>query len=299
MHAFAENHHSHGSRRTDARIAALANAQHGVVSRRQLYEMGLGRGTIEHRLRRDRLHRVLPEVYAVGHEALSRRGIWMAAVLHGGLDAALSHWSAARLWGLRSGTGPQSHVTVPRRRRRGDSVVFHYAALPADERAVEEGIPVTVPARVILDLARDARPSVLQRMAEQLERLRLSCGPSLAELLERYPRRAGTAAARALIHDALPFTRSDLEAELLSMVDAWGLPRPQVNANIAGYEVDFAWPKQRVIVELDTFETHGTSLAFERDRRRDRALQAAGWMVLRATEAQLTELRGELGPLLG
>jgi very-short-patch-repair endonuclease len=69
----------------------------------------------------------------------------------------------------------------------------------------------------------------------------------------------------------------------------WGLPRPECNVAVLGYEVDFVWSEQRVIVELDAFATHGSAFAFERDRARDRALQAAGWSVIRVTARQLDE----------
>jgi hypothetical protein len=48
-------------------------------------------------------------------------------------------------------------------------------------------------------------------------------------------------------------------------------------------EVDFYWPTHHLIVELDGWETHRTRAAFEQDRRRDAALTAAGWRVVRFT----------------
>ncbi len=48
-------------------------------------------------------------------------------------------------------------------------------------------------------------------------------------------------------------------------------------------EVDFAWPEERLCVELDGWTQHGTRAAFVRDRARDRALLRLGWMVLRFT----------------
>jgi putative AbiEi antitoxin of type IV toxin-antitoxin system len=84
----------------DALIAQLAERQHGVVARRQLLDLGLGRGAISERLACKRLHRVHRGVYAVGHRVISQRGWWMAAVLASGPDAVLSHRSAAALWGI-------------------------------------------------------------------------------------------------------------------------------------------------------------------------------------------------------
>ena len=265
----------------------MAVSQHGVISRSQLRDLGLGKGAIEHRIRRRLLHRVHPRVYAVGHPVLTQAGIWMAAVLAGGERAVLSHWSAASLWGIRPGGGPRSHVTVPRRRRSTERIVFHYAELDGDEVGEEEGIPVTTPGRVLLDLAPSMFISSLTHAVELIERKRLHTGPSIPELVERYPRRAGTPKLRAVCATPMAMTRSELEARFLAAVLDWEIPRPQMNLNVLGYEADCVWPKQRVIVELDAFETHGSTFAFERDRERDRRLQAAGWVVIRVTAAQL------------
>jgi hypothetical protein len=67
-------------------------------------------------------------------------------------------------------------------------------------------------------------------------------------------------------------TRSDLEATFLDAMERGGLPTPEVNVVIDGHEVDFVWRDQRVIAELDTYMTHGSRTAFERDRHRDRQL---------------------------
>src|SRR3954449_10626392 len=82
-------------------MAELAARQHGVLSRRQLYELGFGPRSIDRRLEIGRLHRLHRGVYAVGHRGISGLGHWMAAVLACGPTAVLSHRSAAALWGLR------------------------------------------------------------------------------------------------------------------------------------------------------------------------------------------------------
>jgi very-short-patch-repair endonuclease len=69
------------------------------------------------------------------------------------------------------------------------------------------------------------------------------------------------------------------------------LPRPRRNAHISVrgrfFEVDCLWAEQRLIVELDGRESHGTDLAFEKDRERDRLLLVEGWRVTRVTWRQL------------
>ena len=91
-------------------------------------------------------------------------------------------------------------------------------------------------------------------------------------------------------------TRSDFEALVLERIDRAGLPKPHVNTVVEGCEVDMCWPDRRVIAELDTYVTHGSRLAFERDRERDRKLAIAGWTVIRLTEKSGVE---DLSRLLG
>ena len=280
-------HQIDASEQPDGRIAALAARQHGVVSRAQLTALGLGRGAIASRVRRRLLHRVHPQVYAVGHRKLSQHGVWMAAVLAAGPSGVLSHWSAGSLQRLRDGAGPRSHVTVPRRKRSTDATAFHYAELPGDEVTEHDGIPVTVPGRTMLDLAPSLKIPSLTRMLERADSGPGWTGPSLAEILERYAARAGAPKLRSLIGKPLAMTRSELEARFLHLIDEWNLPRPQMNISVEGYEVDAVWRTERVIVELDVYATHGSPQAFERDRRRDRALQLAGWTVVRITDLQL------------
>ena len=84
-----------GERGPDAAIAMVAERQHGVITRIQLLEIGVGPRAVTHRLARRRLHALHRGVYAVGHRRVGRDGRLMAAVLASGSGAVLSHRSAA------------------------------------------------------------------------------------------------------------------------------------------------------------------------------------------------------------
>lgn len=288
----AETHGSDGFWQPDALIAWLAELQHGVVSVYQLRLFGLSRGEIEHRVRRKRLHRVHHGVYAVGHSVLTARGIWMAAVLAGGDYAVLSHYSAASLWLLRRGAGPRTHITVPQKRRSRQTITVHFGELAPDEITYEDDIPVTTPGRTLIDLAPLLPSPSLARAVEAAEGMRWT-GPSLSELIDRYPGRAGTPKLQRILARPGRRTRSDLEAAFLDFAEAASLPRPEANQVVEGHEVDAAWHGPKVIVEVDTYATHGSDQAFERDRARDRALQAAGWTVVRVTDRQMNQRTAE------
>lgn len=168
--------------------------------------------------------------------------------------------------------------------------------MPADERTVVDEISVTSVSRTLLDLSAILNQRQLERALNEAEVLGLTDRLSLPDLLERYPRRRGSAVLRALLgEDATTagITRSELEERFVVLIDAHGLPRPRLNADLAirgrFIEIDCLWEAQRLVVELDGRASHGTRRAFEKDRERDRLLMAEGWRVVRVTWRQLRD----------
>jgi very-short-patch-repair endonuclease len=112
---------------------------------------------------------------------------------------------------------------------------------------------------------------------------------SLNEQFSPYPRHRGTAALKEAHRIALALTRSEAERRALDLIRAARLPEPEVNARVGPWELDLLWRKDRVVVEIDGYAFHSSRRSFERDRRKDRDLQAAGYRVLRFTWRELTE----------
>jgi len=226
----------------------------------------------------------------------------MSAVLFCGLGAVLSHRSAAALWGIRGPSGGAIDVTTASKSRSRGNIRRHFAALSADEVTEHDGISVTTVPRTLFDLADDLRVDAVEHALRESERLRLYDVLSLEDLLERYPRRKGSRAIRECLRRRreLPagVSREELEARFLAFLERFALPRPRLNAWLTlgshRYRVDCLWPEQRVIVELDGYETHGTWSAFQSDRDRDRRLLAAGYRGPRVTWHHLDEIPGEI-----
>ena len=278
----------------DRALAELAGRQHGVAARWQLLEMGFGPGAIRARLVSRRLAPIHSGVYAVGHSAITGRGRWMAATLACGPAAVLSHRPAGALWGLCPSAASVVDVTAPGRSRRGrPGIRLHQVrTLHAGECSRRHGIPVTTVPRTLLDLAEVLRPRELERAFDEAERLRLLDVRAVERLCDRSPGRRGLRPLTDLLareHLPPPETRSTLERRFFELCRDAGLPRPAVNAHVAGFEVDAAWPSARLVVELDGYAFHRTRAAFERDRARDAALQLAGQRVVRITHRQLEE----------
>jgi very-short-patch-repair endonuclease len=280
---------NHAEPPPDVRLAALSAWQHGVVTRRQLHSLGLDDSAIARRKKTARLHQLYRNVYAVGRTDLTTNGRYLSAVLAYGNRAVLSHRSAAVLWRICPERGPQIDVTVPSggsRPRRG-AVVVHRSSLPKEHVTVRDRIPVTTPVRTIVDLADCSGRRELERAIDEALYLRLDL-TSLQPLRGR--RGAGMLADVLAEHmGGTTRTRSDFEELLFALCESHGLPRPLVNKIVAGYEVDFVWPRARLIVETDGWSAHGRRSAFERDRVRDAALQVAGWRVIRITWRRLVE----------
>ena len=270
-------------------MAARAEEQDGVVSREQLLDLGLTPGAIDARRKRGNLHRLHRGVYAVGHRRVGRRGRLFAAVLACGEGAAVSHRSAAEIWGIRSPWSGRPEVTAPSECRH-PQIKTYESCLPCDEVTTHEGLPVTTPARTLLDLGLVLRPHEVEQALNQLEVLRLWDEVGIAELLDRHPRRRGTRTLRMLVargREGERVTKRELEARFQSFVARHRLPPPATNVLVAGLEVDCAWPEAKLVVELDSRTHHLTRHAFERDRERDRILTLAGWRVVRITWRQL------------
>jgi very-short-patch-repair endonuclease len=277
-------------------MAELARRQHGMVARWQLLGLGFSRRAVAGRLAHDQLHEVFLGVYVVGARRISRRGRWMAAVLAAGEGAALSHRSAGRLWRILPSAAEWVDLTCePGRVVRRKGIVAHESPLADDEWLVKDGIPVTSPFRTVFDLAAVLDARGLERAFHEAEVRELRDRVSLPMLLERYPGRRGARNLRSLLEFSEPvgFTRNDFEEALVALVDAHGLPRPRMNADLSlrgrFFEIDALWERERVAVELDSRSVHGTRKRFESDRQRDRILVAEGWQTMRVTWRQLQE----------
>jgi hypothetical protein len=159
-------------------------------------------------------------------------------------------------------------------------------SLAAQDTTTHEGIPITSVARTLLDLAATTRPDRLERALAQAERLRLYDNAAITDVLSRSHGHRGKAALTRATAQEPKLTRSELEAIFLSLVRQAGLPEPEANLPLAApdhprLDPDFYWPTYHLVVETDGWETHGTRAAFRRDRRRDAALVASGWRVMR------------------
>lgn len=274
--------------RRERQLATLANRQHGVLSRGQLLAVGLSVRTIERRVAAGRLYLLHRGVYAFGRERVSRRGRWMAAVFACGEGALLSHRSAAVLRGLmRPHRGPAEVTSAAGRGRPG--IAVHEAGIFREDRSVVAGIPATSVARTLFDLAEVVDERQLERAFEEADRQRLLEMRAVEDVCARGHGRRALRPVRRLIEEAREptWTQSDLEDRFQALCRDYGLPSAHTNVTVLEHEADAFWPGEKLVVEVDSWSFHRHRAAFERDRARDAAMQAAGYRVIRVTHRRL------------
>ena len=277
----------------DRELADIAAAQHGVFTRSDARQAKLSEDQIKVRIDRQWV-RIHEGVYRAGGAPVTWRGDLLAAALVCGDGAAISHRSAAAIYELPGGRDDLVELTCRRweRTRRGDLVVHESRRLDPRDIQVVDGIPVTVPERVILDLASlRPVPTYLEMVIHAARRKRLITYESTQAMFDRHARRGlrGAAALRSVLAEWNPdnrATESDMETRLLQALLDHGLPQP-----ILQYEAfdtqgaliartDAAYPSHRIAIEYDSMQEHSDEFQLSRDARRRNALQAAGYAVL-------------------
>ena len=249
----------------DLLIAQIAGRQQGLVTIEQLVGCGLSRQGVNRRMVAGRLFPIHRGVYAVGHSELTDRARWKAATL-AVPNSVLSHRSAAELWGLLRPKGGHPHITVP------------YPASPTPRpnmrihrsrtlgrTASKDNIPVTMPARTLIDLTRVATAAEVRRATRMAEKQGLPLDPAFVS--ER--------------------TESDLERDFLAICRRFHLPRPETQVLIGPHRVDFLWRDERLIVETDGYIYHRGRQAMRDDNDRDLELELLGFRVVRIEDSRI------------
>jgi very-short-patch-repair endonuclease len=220
----------------------------------------------------------------------------MAAVLAYGPRAVLSHRSAAGLWGLRTDNRAKTDISLPSRSARSRPGIDAHASVTLTQAdcTTQDGIPCTTLPRTLLDLGEVLDHRGLERAIEQAEVLRLFDLRAVEDVLERANGRRGAAVLRAVLAglEEPALTDTDLEERFLMLCRAASLPSPKVNEwldidELPAVRADFLWRAERLVIETDGWESHGTRQAFERDRRRDERLKLAGYELLRFTRRRI------------
>jgi hypothetical protein len=283
-------HHTPG---VDRAIAAFAARQHALVTALQLRAVGLTDGAISKRAARGALFRLHRGVYSiVPPPALSREGLFMAAVLGAGPGSALSHYSAAELRELiRERVASLITVVSTTQRRPAGITVHRCRHIDPRDLTTHKGIPVTTVHRTIVDLADVVRiPHELTAVIHEAAFKGSLVEPAIRDVMERVNgRRNLQIVDRAIeLHKAgSAGIRSRHELAFFLLVTGAGFPEPLVNVHAYGFERDFHWPELRLAVEIDG-PGHSRAPTRDADASRDAGLVAAGYAVVRFTGSEVS-----------
>jgi very-short-patch-repair endonuclease len=283
-------------------MAAIAGTQHGLITGDQLAELKVTRRQRARLLATGRIVRVAYDVYRLNGVPPTWEGRIAGARLTVGSDAIVSHRSAAALYGL-DGFDQQRvvHLSIPAERspRKPTEVRLHrcfdYDLIAPETR---QGIPVTDPARLILDLyGSEPNPDVARRGLFSARKKKLTTWRALEECLAQHARRGrrGIARFRAdlSLYRRIGCPETSFEDAIARLLIDAGLPEPQlqhwVHTSGGRYRIDVAYPEVRIGIEGKSRKDHLTDEAFEADPVRDAHLAIAGWIIIHVTWAQLRE----------
>jgi very-short-patch-repair endonuclease len=217
----------------------------------------------------------------------------------------ISHASAGAIWGFLPPYEGDVHVTIPGRQIRSRPGLRGHTTklLHAVDVRRRHNLPVTAPARALLEIAPELALRDLERAVDETIVQDLVDQAALQAVLARYPHYPGAARLRAIIAEEAPLSESEAERRFRALVAQARLIQPRGKVRILGYTVDFAWLDRRLIIEIDGYRYHRSRRKFESDRERDATLQAAGYTVVRFTWRQLRDepavVLFRLGQLLG
>ncbi|MFO0595150.1 MAG: hypothetical protein U0228_07595 [Myxococcaceae bacterium] len=287
-----------------AAAESLAAAQESTIRLDQLISCGLTYSQVRTAVTQQRLSPMMRELFRFTSRPPSwRQWAWALTrlVAHG---SALSHWTAAWLWGLPDVQSPEAlgvvHVTVPRKRvlRVPDaSVVVHrplHAALRLERK--DDQLYVTRIARTLIDVASLATEEHLETM---LDAAHLRFGNLIDWLhLELRGRTAQhthglSTLQRLLVVRAGPRpAESPLETRLHRLLRREGFRfTPQHDVFDAEGQhvarIDAAFVHHRVAVMADSYQWHSSRAAFDHDATQRARLVSLGWVVVPVTHASL------------
>lgn len=278
----------------DHAITDRARSQHGLITRAQAEDLGASPSMIDRRLRTGAWQRLQPGTFLVGAAPRDWRAEVHAAVLCAGGDAAASHRTAARMWGLVERSGRIEILVAHARRIRLERVqVRRSRILPDEHLTVVQGIPTTSLERTLVDLSIGQEPASVARWVDDAmrdHRLEVPAAALAVEELSRPGRARPTALMLALAQRADGYDpgRSALESRALRAIEAAGLPAPVRQHPVRRPDgrwayIDLAYPEALAAIETDGWRWHGGRRAFDADRLRSNDLVRLGWSCIHFT----------------
>lgn len=276
-----------GGRRAQrqALVAKHARSQGGVLSRRQLYGLGVTRSEVRADVRAGRWKRLSAQSLQV--ISADESTPWWRAVFEVGPSAVLDGVSALQAAGLRTITIDEVHVAVPKsaewRRCRG--VRIHETRRYRNEDIIRAGIPRMKPATAVVHAALWARTdNEAALFVVAAVQQRLVAVPELAEAIGLVKKDKRRRLLRGLLADVSDGVESVGERAFAAACRRRGFPKPtrQVARRLPSGRVvyDNVWDDYDLEVEIDGAQHLDAALA-ARDTLKQNSASLTGRVFLR------------------
>lgn len=281
----------------DALVLETARGQYGLVSRQQALQAGMSEGTIDERIRRSEWESAGVGVYRLPGVPVTWHQRALAACLQCAPFGALSHRSAAYVYRLDGvGWGPPEPIEI---------VIPHGHELKTDlkvrvtrrfDRAMYKAMPITPVSRTLIDLAAELSETDLELAVDSALRKGPRALTALKQKLNELPRRGrnGLTHLGELVAAYDGTLDSALEVLVRQLLWAAGLPKPVPQFNVWHRRrwiarVDFAWPKQKLVVQAHGLKWHLNARRCRIDYRQQSEMQVAGWLPMVTTWHEVTK----------
>lgn len=280
----------------DKLCAEIAERQFGLIARSQALRAGMSPSAIARRLQVGRWYLDLPRVYRLAGAPKTWEQALRAATLWGGDRCAVSHDAAAALHGLTTFRAREVHIQSAKQLRHAGVVTHLTQFVDSQYVTLVKGIPTTSVTRTLVDLSGTVPRKTLEKVLDEAIRLRMTDLPRVRGVLSRAgTKRHGGKILRALLKardGSAERSDSELEDKLIRLIRSQGLPPPTVHYNVVDDdrwlgEVDLAYPRERIAIEVHGYRIHSVKRTWENDQRRENELVQSGWRVLKATSSQL------------
>jgi len=280
----------------------LVQAQHGVASHGQLVAHGWTPSMIKTARANGHLIDQHHEVYRVIGAPDCYRLRLSAACLAAGPLAVVSLRAAAHVYGVRQREGPVEIMVPYAQCPEPNDVKLHRSTDLAPHHVTRrDGLPITTPARLIVDLGAVVSVAELATTADAAVLKGLTTWPAVYAMLNEVARRGrrGVGKLRTVLEDR-PFggraIESVLEPVMGRIIRDYGIHgviyQYEVLANDRMYRVDFGVPHVKLGIEVDGIEWHGTRDAAMHDRTRRRDLRSVGWDLIEYTATEMRRRPG-------
>jgi very-short-patch-repair endonuclease len=278
----------------DRVLAKLAEGQLGLIHDHEALAVGVSPAQIRRRVRVGTLERVMPNVTRVAAVEATWEQRQLALCKWAGPGWVSSRTAAGAIYGFDGLVGIRHEISGAGRISRTPTGVYVHERcvfLPGDQ-ANSQGIPVTSPARTVIDLSADLDHKHLERAFESAIRM----GYITPEFLMRRLRKLGTKGrrrARRIIEvlvdrgDAPP-SDSDFEILIKQVLRDGDLPLPEMQVPVhddQGFiaRVDFIYPLLKLILEADSYKHHAGREDWATDGAKRRRITALGYSIMPIT----------------